>query len=463
MMIRLEFDAGSLLLSGPEAELAPALSLLTPDPRVGAYRACACQYRAVAAALKSAGTELRDEVRNYRRRSWALQSDLTLRPYQEEALECWENAGRRGVVVLPTGVGKTFIGVKAIAGAGVPAMVILPTIDLMNQWASLLERQFGVTVGMLGGGSKDVRELTVSTYDSANIMMEFVGNRFGLIIFDECHHLPGPVNRCAAEMACAPYRLGLTATPERDDGAEELVYELLGPLVYRREIDEFEKSTLSPYRTLRLEVQLDPDEEEEYQRNRKLYKDFLAKHQVNFGNRNGWHRFLRLCATAPGGRETMTAYLNQKRIAAGGRKKLQAIWSLLKKHAGERIIIFTALNELAYRIGETFLLPVLTHLTRGVERKVFLDHFRDGTYNVLVTSRVLNEGIDVPEASVGVVVSGSGSVREHVQRLGRLLRPRRGKQAVLYELVSAGTGEYFISQRRRQHRAYQRPPKFPRS
>jgi superfamily II DNA or RNA helicase len=78
-----------------------------------------------------------------------------------------------------------------------------------------------------------------------------------------------------------------------------------------------------------------------------------------------------------------------------------------------------------------------------------------------VTSRVLNEGVDVPEASVGVVVSGSASVREHVQRLGRILRPVAGKQAVLYELISAGTSESSVSQRRRQHRAYQRPHPLP--
>ncbi|NQZ67176.1 MAG: ATP-dependent helicase, partial [Lentisphaeria bacterium] len=82
------------------------------------------------------------------------------------------------------------------------------------------------------------------------------------------------------------------------------------------------------------------------------------------------------------------------------------------------------------------------------------DFFRDGSLPCIVTSRVLNEGIDVPEASVGIIVSGTGSVREHVQRLGRILRPQSGKQAQLYELISAGTGEYYTSERRRQHNAY---------
>ena len=101
-------------------------------------------------------------------------------------------------------------------------------------------------------------------------------------------------------------------------------------------------------------------------------------------------------------------------------------------------------------------MPVITQHTKVVERKAFLDKFRAGDYPVLVSSKVLNEGIAVPEASVGIVVSGSGSIREHGQRLGRILRPGAGKQAHLYELVSEGTSEYHISDRRRQHRAYQR-------
>ena len=105
-------------------------------------------------------------------------------------------------------------------------------------------------------------------------------------------------------------------------------------------------------------------------------------------------------------------------------------------------------------MGETFCLPVITHRTKAAERKEFLEKFRSGEYPVLLTSKVLNEGVDVPEASIGIVVSGSGSTREHVQRLGRILRAKEGKQAVLYELISDGTSEMSVSFRRRQHRAY---------
>ena len=155
-----------------------------------------------------------------------------------------------------------------------------------------------------------------------------------------------------------------------------------------------------------------------------------------------------------GGREAFTAYLKQRQIARCGRAKLELVWKLLREHRGERILVFTADNDAAYQMGEAFGLPVLTHKTKAAERRDLLERFRKGEYPVLLTSKVLNEGVDVPEASVGIVVSGSGSIREHVQRLGRILRAKDGKQAVLYELVSEGTSEMRVSDRRRQNRAY---------
>ena len=100
-------------------------------------------------------------------------------------------------------------------------------------------------------------------------------------------------------------------------------------------------------------------------------------------------------------------------------------------------------------------MPSLTHNTRSSERKDLLQGFQEGRLPVLATSRVLNEGVDVPAAGVAVVLSGSGTVREHVQRLGRILRKYEEKQAILYELVVKETREEMVSQRRRRHDAYQ--------
>ncbi|HCN09965.1 MAG TPA: heavy metal transporter [Lentisphaeria bacterium] len=456
-MFTIDYNYGTLLVEVAEsAAVDPIAPHLTYDERIGRYRAGAHLYAAIVRKLHCDGLPYDDRARAFAPCPFELSDVMMPRPLQREALAAWNAVQRRGVAVLPTGAGKSFLAMMAIADVQRPALVVVPTLDLMQQWATRLEEAFGVPVGMLGGGSKDVQDLTVSTYDSAVIMMEFIGNRFGLIVFDECHHLPGRVNRTAAAMSIAPYRLGLTATPECNDDGDAVLAELVGPICFRRDIDELEGAILAPYETHRIELPLDDDEAEAYERNRKTYIDFVRANGVNFGSPRGWQQFTGLCARMPDGRAAFNAYLAQKRIAAASRSKFRMIWDLFQRHAGECTLIFTADNNTAYALGRRFLVPVITQHTKVVERKAFLDKFRAGDYPVLVSSKVLNEGIDVPEASVGIVVSGSGSIREHVQRLGRILRPVAGKQAQLYELVSAGTSEYHISDRRRQHRAYQR-------
>jgi superfamily II DNA or RNA helicase len=151
----------------------------------------------------------------------------------------------------------------------------------------------------------------------------------------------------------------------------------------------------------------------------------------------------------------MDAYQRQRRIAFAAPSKLEYLEHLLRDHRRDRTIIFTQDNATVYEISTRFLVPAITHQTKVTERSEMLSRFRDGTYNVIATSKVLNEGVDVPEANVAIVMSGSGSVREHVQRLGRVLRKKAdGRRAILYELVAGGTSEAYTSRRRREHSAY---------
>lgn len=463
----LSFSSGTILIEGDSSVIKLALpcfeGLALFDERVQLYRAEAYSYAPLVLGLRKAGIPYKDAVKDFTPENFRLLQSFPPLKHQQEALDAWLANSGRGVAVMPTGSGKSYLAMLAIAEIKRPALIIVPTIDLMLQWASQIEKFFGIKPGMIGGGSRDYGKITVSTYDSAVIHMEFIGNRFGLVIFDECHHLPGAVNRTAATMCIAPYRLGLTATPEREDGGEELLYKLSGPNVYTVHIDELEGKVLSPYLTRQLRVQLDPDELEDYKKNRLIYTNFLKANAITFESHDDWSRFIILCARRPGGRDVMNAYMKQKRIARSGRAKIRLLWELLRKHAGDRTIIFTAENETAYHIAKIFFLPVITHRTSPAERKDFLSKFRSGEYPVLVTSKVLNEGVDVPEASLGIVVSGSGSRREHVQRLGRILRAKAGKdQALLYEIISENTSEVNVSIRRRDHRAYQRSFKIPK-
>ena len=425
-MVSILFKDGTLLIEAPRDTDLPITDLCVYDVRVSAWRAEACAYADIIMALHSAAIPYDDQARRYAALQLHRQSLFPPRDYQRQAIDAWNKARRRGVIVLPTGTGKSFVAQMAMELSNRSTLVVVPTIDLMEQWASQLKKAFGLPVGLLGGGSKDVQDLTVSTYDSA-------------------------------KFSIAPFRLGLTATPERDDGMDDALDRLVGPICFRKDIDEMEGNALSAYRTETIPVALDDDELDEYLRQRQIYTDFVRANRINFSARDGWNMFLRACVRQRNGREALKAYMKQREIARAGKGKLDLLWQLINEHSQERILIFTADNQTAYQIGQRFRLPVLTHHTKIAERRSLLDAFRKGDLPVLVTSKILNEGVDVPEASVGIVVSGSGSIREHVQRLGRILRPAAGKQAVLYELISAGTSESYVSERRRHHRAYERP------
>ncbi|MBF0107778.1 MAG: DEAD/DEAH box helicase family protein [Magnetococcales bacterium] len=454
--VRIEFDQGTLTLQGCPEDLAPVARHVHWDERTGCFRAEALDYGAIVLELHRLKIPFTDHARQFSTHPGLAGNDPPPRPHQREAIEAWIAAQRRGVVVLPTGAGKTLVAHLAIAHVRRNALIIVPTIDLMIQWHDRLQQSFGITIGMLGGGSHQVETITVSTYDSAVIYMERIGNRFGLIVFDECHHLPAPSNRLMATMAIAPFRLGLTATPERADGTEGDLERLVGPICHRSEIGDLEGRYLAPYELKTIAIDLDEDERTAYNAAYAQYKEFARASGISFRDPQGWSQFIKVCARSQEGRQAYAAYRMQKRIARASRAKLRAVWRLLIQHRRERVLLFTDDNATAYAIAETFFLPVITHHTRAQERVRLLQGFRDGSLPYLVNSRILNEGVDVPDVAVGIIVSGSGSVREHVQRLGRILRPRQGKQAVLYELVSGDTAETFTSERRRQHAAYQK-------
>ena len=452
--IRLTFDGGTVVVTGGTDEDRANLPGIAHDPRTGTQRAEGRMYRPIVEYIISRKIPYEDAARDYKAVAWTLQSERTPYPHQTEAVETWWKARARGVVVLPTGTGKTFAAILAIHKAARPSLVVTPTIDLLNQWHWELSQSFGGTVGLMGGGDYDIQPLTVTTYDSAYIHLERWGNRFGLIVFDECHHLPGPTYAMAAVGSIAPFRLGLTATPERADGMEQAYPELIGPIIYRREIKELSGDFLAEYSTQRIYVDLTAEEQERYQRAREAYRLFVAENHISISGPNGWQRFIFEASKSEAGWAAFRCYREAKRLERAAGAKLKKLEELLHHHAADRAIIFTADNATVYEIARRYLVPAITHQTKARERKQILERFHSGEYSVVVTSQVLNEGVDVPSANVGIVLSGTSTIRENVQRLGRLLRKQAHKQAILYELVARGTTEEFSSERRRQHGAF---------
>jgi superfamily II DNA or RNA helicase len=137
-----------------------------------------------------------------------------------------------------------------------------------------------------------------------------------------------------------------------------------------------------------------------------------------------------------------------RQIAYSSAAKLDELANLLARHRDDRIIVFTRYNDLVHDVADRFFIPPITYKTGKDERRRLLQKFRDDTYSAIVSSQVLDEGVDVPDANVGIILSGTGSSREYRQRLGRILRPS-GDTARLYEIVSSGTGEISASSRRK--------------
>ncbi len=455
--IQLNYEGGTVVLTGAVPGILDALPHVQYDQRTEVHRAQGRHYRPLVEHLRQQKIAYDDRARAWDKTPWPLRTSRDPFPHQTEALDAWWKAGGQGVVVLPTGTGKTFLAILAINRTARPALIVTPTIDLLHQWYAELRNAFGVEVGLLGGGEYDVQQLTVTTYDSAYIHFERWAHRFGLLVFDECHHLPGPSYMQAAIGSLAPFRLGLTATPERTDGQEGLLAELIGPLVYRREITELVGDFLAEYHTERLYVELSAEEEERYKKAREVYRQFVVDHGISMGGANGWRRFIQETSRSREGRVAFQAYREQRQLALAAPAKLRILENLLELHGQDRVLIFTYDNATVYQIARRFLVPAITHQTKAKERRQILDAFAAGELPIVVTSRVLNEGVDVPAANVGIILSGSGTVREHVQRLGRLLRKLGDKQAHLYEIVTRGTAEEFTSDRRRQHHAYQGP------
>ena len=258
----------------------------------------------------------------------------------------------------------------------------------------------------------------------------------------------------AAESMIAPLRLGLTATLERTDGRHEDLFPLVGPVVSRVEIPDLAGDFLAPYRVEVVRVALSATEEVQYAELRGIYKQFVAMKNISMRGPDGWTRFVIEASRSKEGRAAFKAFLAAKAIAHGGERKIEMVRQLLKEEAGRRAIVFTNDNATAMRVSRELLVPCITHRTDVKERRWILDAFSAGDVMCVTTSRVLNEGVDLPAAEVAIIVSGTSTVREAVQRLGRILRPSADKQAVLYELVSEGTTEAAASERRREHDAY---------
>ena len=457
--IRLRFDGGTLLLTGlglGQARDICGRSVWAWDSRVGTLRCDAIHYAGVVGALTDQlGTSLVDDVPRPHDVYWPKVRLPTLRDNQTEALDAWTKAGSRGQVIMPTGTGKTEVALAAMARTRTASLIVAPVRDLMYQWHRRILAAFEYDAGIVGDGLSDIKPITVTTYDSAYIHMAKMGAGFGLLIFDEEHHLPGKCRREAAILSTAAMRLGLTATPERSDGLHEDLDWLIGPVVYRMPFKEAEGSALANFDLVRIPVALSEQEQATYDQCTRVIRHFIASRRKEMPGYT-WRHLCKESGKDPHARNAQKAYYLKQSVENRAAEKLRVLEDIFRLHKGRQILVFAGSNEMAIEVSKRFLVPTILSHTRKRERLAVLESFAQGVLPVLVANRVLDEGVDVPEAKVAVVIGGQGSTRQAKQRLGRVLRKTGNVRATLYEVVCENTNEVQRSRKRRKSDAYER-------
>ena len=335
-----------------------------------------------------------------------------LRDYQKAAVAgFWE--GGSGVVVLPSGAGKTIVGAAAMARARCTTLILVTNTVAGRQWRAELLRRTSLTeneIGEYSGERKEIRPVTIATYQVMTarrkgeyLHLELFGARdWGLIIYDEVHLLPAPVFRMTADIQ-SRRRLGLTATLIREDGREGDVFSLIGPKRYDAPWREIEaQGWIAPATCTEVRVTLTDDERMAYA---------VAENEERY----------RVCATA--------------------RSKHAVVERIVRRHADDRVLVIGAYLDQLEQLGKMLGAPVIQGATRSRERERLFDAFRTGEITRLVVSKVANVSIDLPEAAVAIQVSGTfGSRQEEAQRLGRVLRPKAdGRSAHFYTVVARDT------------------------
>lgn len=337
------------------------------------------------------------------RRSHPLMIETIIEPrtYQERALKLAVVAGG-GVIVAPTGAGKTTMGIELAARLGQRCLILVKSKDLAEQWQQAVKRFTGLDCGMIGGGKWNEGEhFTVATVQT--LIKHEGGLDYGLVIVDECHNLPAEQAFSVINRQAAKYRFGLSATPQRRDSLEFMIHAALGPVVAEIEASEVQGAVL-PVSVSTIQVP--------FKGAPKSWSDFLAK-LADDPERN---RII-VASAIKSSRTVGTAVLTGTIEHA---EKLQA---LVSEHGIDALLLH---GQLPRKIR--------------VERMAAAPDYR----LIVGTLSLLSEGIDWPHVGAVIFASPvSAAVNKEtpaatrlIQSIGRARRPFPGKlKAFVLDIV----------------------------
>jgi len=373
---------------------------------------------AVKRALYEAGYPVQDERHLDTGAGLDLSLSLRLRDYQRTWVDRFLDSGS-GVLVGPPGSGKTVAALGIMEAVGGETLVLAPSRELVTQWRKEIIEKTSLTedqVGEYHGGRKEIRPVTIATYRTAGMDRHralFEERRWGLVVYDEVHHIGAPVYRRTADLQTR-HRLGLSATPVRSDDAEEEIFTLIGPPIGTDWGALFEAGYVA-----------EPEVEIRY---------------VPWGSTEARNAYV-----ATRGHE-------RRQAAASNPAKVDEIRQIVRENPGAKTLVFVEYLDQGEAIADALGVPFVSGETPHARRRRLFEGFRTGPRDVLVVSRIGDEGLDLPEAEVAIAASGlGGSRRQGTQRAGRTMRPVG--RARMYVLATRGTDEEEFARRRTRHLA----------
>lgn len=447
--MELRYDQGTLLIKPNDPKtILPIDHHIRRDERVNAFRALGMSYHHVRARLTEAPENLTDHIAAsfLIPESWRSPE---LRPYQELALNSWENQDYKGIICLPTGSGKTITAIGAMLRSKSSTLCIVPTLILMHQWAESLRLFYDGPVGLLGDGYSTIEAITVTTFESAYRKMGEIGHLFQLLVLDEVHHFGRGVRDELLQMSVSPQRLGLTATPPNSPEVTTALDNLIGPVVFQLDVKDLSGTWLAPFDHFCLRLNLTSEEKHHYQTTWKVYAQYRQWYQKSCPE-GSWEDFLQTAQRTTEGRKALASRREALSVIHFSEAKQETLASILMRHRRQKCLIFTADTASAIAISRKFLVPSITGDIQKRERDQIVNSYQTGALRCIVACRILNEGFDIPDAEIAIVLGGTQGEREHVQRLGRILRPSPDKKATLYELIARNTCEEFNAKSRQQ-------------
>ena len=370
---------------------------------------------------------------------WSLR--FAPRPWQEQALERWLGQGMHGVVSVVTGGGKTvfaFLCMREFRKRHPEGrvVIIVPTMTLLDQWHVGLQHEFCVPsedIACFSSQEKALRPRTVNVLvinTARRKVREFLNSSETLLVVDECHRAGSPENAKALQRQFAA-TLGLSATPQReyDNGFEDYVVPALGPVVFEYTYTSARRDgVVTPFDLVNVQVRMLPDEQEQYDRFTKRASILLRR--------------MRAEPSVEIEQQIKRVLQTRAAISANAIMRLPVAARLVEDNRGARAIVFheriSSAESLFESLRQRHHSVCLYHSKIGPDvRRDNLRLFRRGVFDVLISCRALDEGMNVPETTVAIIASSTASYRQRIQRLGRVLRPAKDKdRALIYTLYA---------------------------